>query len=665
MQKLKGLSLPSFSSSSSAAAVAGGATEPALDDHVRSSLDARRQLLQKLAATCAKLHKAHTKVKPHPLAGITSEKDHLHVWLASDLSSGADAIDQATTDGSAAHYVSTLKALGSAHLALARHHSTCADTLDEHVLQQLDMLLKQYKEYDRALKDADKLRNILEAKLAKKAKSGTEDDSEVQAELDYEDACTNVTQLANHLWANLATEQDIVAALLDAQLELARQSVEELQAVKDQLATSAPRTTKPASPVLTRAIPNATTRPSRSASDSNALRPPTFASSDRPSSSGSNRRSTLSGSGASSPKRPTLPDFAGGKNRSRSSSMLSRFAPNAILGRNKKSGDKSVGRDEEDDEDDGQRSDDDYEDRLTRTRAGARFDQGSRSVGHSPNRSRPSPTALRSSFVGNARTHHGDGDDDDVKRDILSGVSLSPSVATSMGTSVQRKRTPLKRMHTAPNPRTSLDLVDSVNHRMSTVNSRGSGNSRRYVQAKWSFKGSSTDELDLVKGDFVRVVSQINDDWWTGKVVSSTTQSSARKSGMFPRAYVVDVQQLPNEIKDFTESGDEDDNVSFLSRTNSKSSRFGGQGTTTDDDDDLHHDEDEDVDDDDVDGEGRRGDKSRFFNESSTTPTTTPKKYLTSAASSSSALAGFGKNVNGVKLKERKGQDHASSPFAD
>ncbi|KAM0786061.1 hypothetical protein ACM66B_006872 [Microbotryomycetes sp. NB124-2] len=692
MQKLKGLSLPTFSSSSSQQSGSSTAlTAAPVDDGVRSSLAERHKLLKTLSATCQRLHKTHIKLKPHPLAGITSEKDQLLVWLATDLSSGAEAIEHATTDGSASDYVASLKALGSAELALARHHSSCADNLDNLVLHQLDDLLRQYKEYEKALKDADKLRTVLESKLSKKAKSGAEDDSEVQAELDYDDACTSLTQLATHLWAGLATEQDVVTALLDAQLELARQSFEELQACKDQFSAFSSRPSKPVSPVLTRAIPRAITRPSRSASDSNALRPPTLSfasvdhdSRDRPSSSGSNRRSTLSegfsakssstsqqqqqsGSGSSTPKRPD------NKNRSRSSSMLSRLAPNSILGRNKKNG--GIRRDDDDDDDEneydeetGQRSGDE-DDRNGLSPNRSRGGHGSRSVGHSPNRSRLSPSALRSSFVKGGGVQD---DDDGLRRDILSGVSLgrTEQAGTSATTSLERKRTPLKRTHTAPaNPQassltsTNRDFVsrEPVRQASKPTPRRGRAAGAEYVQAKWSFKGSSTDELDLTKGDFVRVVSKINQDWWTGQVVASGGRG-VKREGMFPRAYVVDVtsEDVPDHEGQEDESlAEDDDDKSDLSRTESKSSRF-GQDTTTDEEEWHRSGDDEDDHDD-----GSRGDKSRFFN-GSTSTTTTPRRYLPSGASTTSALAGFGRGVHGSKLKDKDGNDdHANSPFAD
>ncbi|KAK4053647.1 SH3 domain-containing protein [Microbotryomycetes sp. JL221] len=699
MQKLKGLSMPSFTSPTSFLPSSSSnqftLTDAAIDDNVRTTLEARRQVVQSLNATVSRLHKLHTKTKPRPLAGITSEKDKALVWLATDLINGADSLTQASPDSTLAEYASTLSSLGDVELALNQHEATFAETLDAQIIQQLDDLAKQYKDYDRTLKVADKLRSVLEQKLAKKAKSATEDDSEVQAQLDYEDACNQVTSLANHLWSNVGLEQDVVVALLDAQLEYARKSVEELQNGRDSIA-SRPRMTKPVSPVLSRisAAKTNSTRASRSASDSSApsaslrafgLRntPMTDAknTSSRPTSSSSDsphqtRRATLSGGSSStnqdklSPKRPSASNESATKNRSRSSSMLSRFAPGSILSR--ATGRKGSSADRDDEDDDEYYDDDDRDDRndqfhgRSRSNSGGGnkssrlFDQGSRSVGHSPSRMRPSPSNLRSSYLGRG---HDDGENDAVRREFLSGVSLTTNARPSSSggpaaaneATLQRRPTPLKRMNTAPNPRTSSDFGDSddLNYRKdqdrgSNQNKMASINRATYVQARWAFKGSSQDELDLDKGDVVKVTKRINDDWWVGRILSP--QHKRTQHGMLPKAYVVEIQELPRGVWDDEANGEDDetDGASFLS-----SSRDGHRD---------HTDEDEDEHD-----ETRAGDKSRL------TPSRGGVDQAQRARSSSAATKMFGNSAkttfhsrNGAKLKnDGNVPEHGKSPFAD
>lgn len=60
-----------------------------------------------------------------------------------------------------------LESAGKAELAVGRGAAQFADTLDTHVVQELDQLLASYKEYEKVSKDADKARSNLEAKLAK------------------------------------------------------------------------------------------------------------------------------------------------------------------------------------------------------------------------------------------------------------------------------------------------------------------------------------------------------------------------------------------------------------------------------------------------------------------------------------------------------------------
>lgn len=59
-----------------------------------------------------------------------------------------------------------MRALGESHLAMGRAQLDLNDALAMHVLDEFEQLQKNYKEYDKACKEADKARSAQEARLA-------------------------------------------------------------------------------------------------------------------------------------------------------------------------------------------------------------------------------------------------------------------------------------------------------------------------------------------------------------------------------------------------------------------------------------------------------------------------------------------------------------------
>lgn len=185
--------------------------------------------------------------------------------------------------------------------------------------------------------------------------------------------------------------------------------------------------------------------------------------------------------------------------------MLGRFAPSAILDRRKK--EKANYDDEDDSEADRQQHEDsDLEgpDEPTAAAASspARFSSGL-----------PTLNSFKNLSIGTG-----------VPKNYGS-LADSP---TSINSASSPKRAPLKRHQTAPTLQTS-----SSNGRSSTPH---------LVEAKWRFDASDSGELTLEKGDLVQVEEEINSEWMTGRIVSTSDDSSGKnrvgKRGMFPTAFI-------------------------------------------------------------------------------------------------------------------------------
>lgn len=274
------------------------------------------------------------------------------------------------------------------------------------------------------------------------------------------------------------------------------------------------RSLPPRSPSAKLGVPKATIRMARSHSDS-AARPTRLSSPSRsPDVSGSTtptgRRSTVGAGSADKSKaaRPAIPEAL--KNRSRSGSMLGRFAPSAILDRRKKEKANGAYDDEDDSEADRQQHEEsDLEGPDDPTAAAAsspsRFGSGLPTLGSFKNLSIGTGTPKNYGTLA-----------DDV---------ASP---TSIESASSPRRAPLKRHQTAPS--------------LQTTSSAGRGTSPQLVEAKWRFDASDSGELTLEKGDLVQVDEEINSEWMTGRIVSTSDdgvgKSRVGKRGMFPTAFV-------------------------------------------------------------------------------------------------------------------------------
>lgn len=68
----------------------------------------------------------------------------------------------------------TLKIVGEAQLEVAQLHQGLLDTVGISVLQELEQTVRDFKDFERKYKEAEKLRTSLEAKLAKVGPLATE-----------------------------------------------------------------------------------------------------------------------------------------------------------------------------------------------------------------------------------------------------------------------------------------------------------------------------------------------------------------------------------------------------------------------------------------------------------------------------------------------------------
>ena len=206
--------------------------------------------------------------------------------------------------------------------------------------------------------------------------------------------------------------------------------------------------------------------------------------------------------------------------------MLGRFAPSAILDRRKK--DKAT---EYDDEDNSEADREQHEDSELEGP-----DEPTAAAASSPSRftsGLPTLGSFKNLSIGtNIPKNYGS-----LADDVASPSSLNSTSSSS-------RRAPLKRHQTAP--------------ALQTTSSNGqSSSSRRLVEAKWRFDASDSGELTLEKGDVVEVEEEINSEWMTGRIVSTSEdglgKSRVGRRGMFPTAFVAaSISTLSSSSYDFS-----------------------------------------------------------------------------------------------------------------
>jgi len=338
----------------------------------------------------------------------------------------------------------------------------------------------------------------------------------------------------------------------------------------------------------------------RSQSESSVLSAPTPASSSTSgmfSMLGPNRsrRSTVSSQtsdGAAASAAGAGGDSA--KNRSRSGSMLERFA----LGKNKK---KDVSPAETPT---AEEPDDESPPAQQRGNSGA----------SSPTRSRIAPSMpsigsfKKLSLVGAGSGKYGSLGEDDAEP---AAATTSPTSSTA---SFSSRRIPpvLRRAETAP-----ASPMPSPRRAVPPLPSRGPVG--KTFRAQWAYvpAASSTghgtddeseDELELEKGDVVRVEREVNADWWVARIVGGAGAERAQgRKGMFPSAYVVP-HVLPLDVNEPTQrhgagAGARGDDR-WATSSSSSAAHDGGEGSYQ-----GHSTEDSDTadDDDDDEQEGEQG----------------------------------------------------------
>ncbi|GAA5850137.1 hypothetical protein JCM3766R1_006939 [Sporobolomyces carnicolor] len=145
-------------------------------------------------------------------------------------------------------------------------------------------------------------------------------------------------------------------------------------------------------------------------------------------------------------------------------------------------------------------------------------------------------------------------DDDDDGSGAAAVVALDPyrepeAPSTTTATAPKRRPPPpLHRTRTAPPATTTTTTTP---RRLSPIG-------QTFV-AKWSFDptrtgGRGDDELKLDKGDLVVVEDVVNRDWWIGRLVEGEGEGETRR-GMFPSLYVA----LHEEEEEETTTDDDDE----------------------------------------------------------------------------------------------------------
>ncbi|BGP43344.1 hypothetical protein JCM10450v2_007494 [Rhodotorula kratochvilovae] len=515
-------SLPSFSSSSAE----DRPTLPPLDQVRLAALAARRDVAASVLDTFALHVRTLAKPRANPLQGSGNATNLSSRWVGEALSAGAEAIREAEGGRTPSEqaYAHILEATGELYLQFTHLATAYHDQLNAGFLDTLERRAEDYKDLDRALKDAEKKRTALEAVMLKMEK-GKKDPSEYERDLEnaeevYADECRRLQRKADRLEEALETDVDALKQLVEVQLEYARGYVSLLEDCQSAIG-SAPSSSSSRSRSASLQVPPASTRMSRSQSESSIHAPALPASSSTGgvfSILGPNRsrRSTVSSQtsdGAAAAEPP--------KNRSRSGSMLERFA---IGNKNKKKDASPV------DTPTAEEEHDPY---------GEPAPAPAQSGSSSPSRFAPSiPTlgSLKKLSLSTGGGKYGSlGEEDAAPASAVSPTSSSTS-------SLSRRLPPvLKRTHTAPASSSSSSPTPSSPRRTAAppLPARG-GPVGRTFRAQWAYVPAASvadddddGELPLARGEVVRVEREVNSDWWIGVAVRNG------RRGMFPAAYVV------------------------------------------------------------------------------------------------------------------------------
>ncbi|GAA5839032.1 hypothetical protein JCM11251_007857 [Rhodosporidiobolus azoricus] len=569
--------LPSFGSGSTADSER--AAPPPLDTDRLVQLKARRKVAKELDVTFASFLEVLAKQRSDPRSGGTASARPSR-WLGETMVEGAAELEQLSRGDTALEtYCHALSSVGELHLRLANLSTEYTDTLAVGFLTSLEGRVKEHKQFKEAMKEAEKKRSALEVVMTKAEKS-KKDPSEAEYEVEqasnvYENECDFLARKADALDGSIVRDIEDLKQLVEDQLAYAQRYVELLEQCKASLpSTASLPTTRSRSSSLQ--VPTVPTRMARSHSDS-SVRGVSISSSATSlfSSLGPNRsrRSTVSSQTSDKDKKDSGENSS--KSRSRSGSVLERFAL-GNKGKKKDASSPSTPAENGEERDEREPGSPSGPVILTPSRSG------------SSKSSMPGLPTL-ASLKKLATTPGGSyGSLDDDEREP------APSSPSS-------SRPPLfKRTQTAPAASSATSSFGG---------SAGSGSPRRAVpplppslparngpvgktyRAQWAYKPSAgapsddddeeEEELPLAQGDVVRVEREVNSDWWVGFKVGAGVR---KERGMFPSAYVVSCAD-PEE----GQSG-EGRGVASESRWtnfgNGSSDRFSSTaGDTTDEDD--------------------------------------------------------------------------------
>ncbi|GAA6011464.1 hypothetical protein JCM10207_002628 [Rhodosporidiobolus poonsookiae] len=539
---------------------------PPLPSSRLDSLTTRKSLAHNLHATFASLHKTLAKQRPHPVTG-GSGTARPERWVGETCIEASEQLEQAADrGGDESDLASALSAVGTLYVQLGDLSTQLTDALALGFLTTLEDRVEDYKRLDKGLKEAEKKRSALDAVLVK-AEKGKKDRSEYeqeieQAEYAYTDECDSLARLADR--ADLVVSKDVEAIrqLVEDQLTY----VENYAALLEQCkaALPAPSTgSSSRSRSSTLQLPTASTRMSRSQSESSVNKQPL---SPIFSSLGPNRSrsSTLQ---ASEKERSTDGGNGGGsggssaKNRSRSGSMLERFA----LGNKNKKRDAAAPAEEEDeiDKETGKDKRDGSSPSASGTSTPSRFNPSNLSMPTLPGL--PTLGSLKKlGPTGSGGKYGSLGEEPERDRSLErergapspTGSSFSSSSRPGSSSGSGRLVPPLfKRTQTAPASSTPSSPASSPRRAVPPPPPAPAqkGPVGKTYKAQWAYvpapQSAATDttddddeddELSLSPGDVVRVEREVNGDWWIGVVVQTTSGGGrAGRAGMFPSAYVV------------------------------------------------------------------------------------------------------------------------------
>ncbi|GAA5989780.1 hypothetical protein JCM10908_002317 [Rhodotorula pacifica] len=536
-------SLPSFGSSSSASE---RLTDPPLDEPTLASFAARQKLTSALLDACSQLHRALAKERPDPRNTIAHGKTKLPVeWVAEIMAEGADELKDSlvrNSSGEVESYAQVVASVGDMHAQLASLSANYHEQLAGNVLAVLERRAEDFKDWEKALKDAEKKRTTLDAILAKIEK-GKKDPAEYEQELDtaqwaYTDSCQRLQRRADQLDEALGEDREAAQQLVAVQLDFARNYVSLLEDCESSLSSSAARSARPRPPLPQRSSANASSsRMARSQSESSIQGGKPVISPTIYSVLGPNRSRGNTVSSVSSEKDRDHSGSSTSKTRSRSGSVLDRLA---FGGRSKKkdaNGNSGGGVDEEGEE--------------GRPPASPREQNPS-----SPSRFNPSlpnlPTlgslkklSIASNGAGGKYGSLGDAED-------YNTAPSSPTRSSAHPPAFRRSQTAPT---TASSSNGSLKTPSPTSpgfRRVPPVPSLPApGPIGRIYRAQWAYLpasgsshghgGSAEDESDiedlaLDRGDLVRIEEELTADWWKGAIVSGAGKG---RRGMLPSAYVV------------------------------------------------------------------------------------------------------------------------------